>query len=236
MTNFRIEKEGPLTRLFFDVDRDPQRKVPGYSPEDVGGHVLVFDDDELDELRRVLGVGMGDCDHCPELKLAKLDSLAGFISHDMKRLEAATLHLVTRVTKLEDAVNTAPLYDLCKRVTTMENQGIVTGKNNLAKRVATLELQLENHKKIDHDSEHTFIFKKLDLYDEKLQNVERVRDLDGKWIAEQGTRMNVVEETLKMAIANSGALHRILDAKIANLESEQDIHTLAIRAVNQRTQ
>lgn len=51
-----------------------------------------FNDDELDELRRIIGVGMGDCDHCPAWKpyiestkvAAQKD--AEVISHDMKRL------------------------------------------------------------------------------------------------------------------------------------------------------
>jgi hypothetical protein len=49
-------------------------------------------EDDLEELRRVLDIGMGDCNHCPAW-IPYMESLskgnlvdAGVISHDMKRL------------------------------------------------------------------------------------------------------------------------------------------------------
>jgi hypothetical protein len=192
---------------------------------------ICFNNEEMDELRRVLGIGMGDCDHCdawkdwkkpiPDGVRCEMRSRA-IISHDIKRIEENLLHLVTRVTNLESNVNTAPLYDLSKRVRALENRGIVQDKA-LRERVALVELQLENHKKIDHTGEHTYIFKKLDIYDEKLQSLERVRDTDGKWIAEQGSRMNGLEERIKGtedALIGHADVHmkNNLVEKVGNLE------------------
>ena len=50
-------------------------------------HTFEMASDELDELRRVLGGGMGDCDHCVELKLWKKHLEGKVISYDMAQFQ-----------------------------------------------------------------------------------------------------------------------------------------------------
>lgn len=55
-------------------------------------HLWTMTDDSLDELRRVLDIGMGDCDHCKAWK-QYTDRYPEVISHDMKRLNEHDLWL-----------------------------------------------------------------------------------------------------------------------------------------------
>jgi hypothetical protein len=102
-----------------------------------------FTDDELDELRRILGVGMGDCDHCPAWKpymestkvAAQKD--AEVISHDMKRLCEHELWLKGHSISLEQLrdqqdINTAGITALGNKI------------GAYGKRIGTLETRMDN--------------------------------------------------------------------------------------------
>lgn len=68
----------------------------GWNPNSIWEpNVMVFDNDELEELRRVLDIGMGDCDHCPAWEPYIRDCVLGkkVISHDMTRLNKHDLWL-----------------------------------------------------------------------------------------------------------------------------------------------
>jgi hypothetical protein len=106
MANFWLEKEKPgkfsggANYLHFDS---------GWKREKIA-----FNDDELDELRRVLGVGMGDCDHCEawkdwskpmsDEKRIGLRERA-IISHDMKHFVERMDALESLITKVENRLN-----------------------------------------------------------------------------------------------------------------------------------
>lgn len=62
----------------------------GWNPNSIWEpNVIIFNNDELEELRRVLDIGMGDCDHCPAWEPYIRDCVLGkkVISCDMIRLE-----------------------------------------------------------------------------------------------------------------------------------------------------
>ena len=103
-------------------------------------HTFEMTSDELDELRRILGVGMGDCDHCEELEELKRfyaegrivlkEDVAAYrafmeegrvISHDMKRLTEHELWLKGHSISLEQIrdqqdIHTAGITALGNRI------------------------------------------------------------------------------------------------------------------------
>jgi len=108
-----------------------------------------FTDDELDELRRVLGVGMGDCDRCPAW-LPYMESLkhqvrGEVISCDMTRLEKI---LTNNAERLNDAEKHFERHDALLDLNSKEivkiNSHLNVTVGAFGKRIGNLETKMDN--------------------------------------------------------------------------------------------
>jgi hypothetical protein len=135
-------------------------------------HLWTMVEDELDELRRVLGVGMGDCDHCPAW-LPYMESLkhqvhGEVISHDMTRLE---IILTANAERLNDAEKHFDRHDALLDLNSKEivkiNSHLNVTVGAFGKRIGTLETKVENFRERATALES----------DDRLENLESEQDI-----------------------------------------------------------
>jgi len=149
---FKLEKvvDGCKTVLALQIHRCNQVG----SPDEWQQYIL--DLDELDDLRRLLDVGMGDCDHCEDAGIMRAwreslkDKKPDIISHDMKRLSERMDDLTRTQNQLVHKV--AKDYCLggtpCEFVKGVAEQGDIAtaGLHALAKCIDDLKVELERWK------------------------------------------------------------------------------------------
>jgi hypothetical protein len=166
-----------------------------------------FNDEELEELRRVLGIGMGDCDHCnawqhwlSHKQFAEDEERRGktpLISYDMKRL-------------------TERVFLLEKKNEEYEND------NRAEKWRKDIDDLAEDHKTLSEESaEHLQHFERhdavLDVMNKNIRSAfERIAKVD--------SHLNTLATAYGSRLTEVEKYHEAIDS----LTDEQDIHTHGI--------
>ena len=170
-------------------------------------HLWTMGEDELDELRRILGVGMGDCDHCSAWKLYTEGQISETMAEKQANIDGKNKRVIS--------------HDMMHSQIMMEIDGLHCSMNEAERGVERHDALLDlNSKEIVKINSHLNVT--VGAFGKRIGNLETKMDSLVVWGTRSGKRLADVEED-----------HRALSNEVGEMKRSQ-INTTAYREICER--